>query len=252
MFLGKSDYDIGVNTFSPEGRLFQVEYAIEAIKLGSTGIGIRTNDGVVLAVEKRVNSPLLVPSSIEKIMEIDVHMGCCMSGLTADARTLIDRARIEAQNHRFNFEEPMLIKSCTQAVSDLALKFGEDRNGNEDVMSRPFGVALLIAGVDDYGPALYHCDPSGTFFEFKAKAVGAASEGAQATLQEKYRADLTLDEAQVIALTTLKQVMEDEIQSSNVEIALVDVVTKRFRIFAKDELERLIDIVKKNEAEHAA
>jgi 20S proteasome subunit alpha 5 len=97
MFLTRSEYDRGVNTFSPEGRLFQVEYAIEAIKLGSTAVGIQTAEGVVLAVEKRLTSPLLEPSSIEKIVEVDTHLGAAMSGLTADARTLVEHARVETQ-----------------------------------------------------------------------------------------------------------------------------------------------------------
>ena len=105
MYLTRSEYDRGVNTFSPEGRLFQVEYAIEAIKLGSTAVGISTKTGVVLAVEKRLSSPLLEPDSVEKIMEIDTHVGAAMSGLVADARTLVDHARVEAQNHRFTYDE---------------------------------------------------------------------------------------------------------------------------------------------------
>lgn len=162
MFLTRSEYDRGVNTFSPEGRLFQVEYAIEAIKLGSTAVGIQTSEGVVLAVEKRVTSPLLDPSSIEKIMELDSHIGCAMSGLTADARTLVDKARVETQNHRFTYDEAMTVESCTQAICDYALQFGEEGAP----MSRPFGVALLVAGVDEYGPSLYHTDPSGTFVRY--------------------------------------------------------------------------------------
>ena len=109
----------------------------------------------MLGVEKRVTSILLESSSIEKIVEIDSHIGCAMSGLTADARTMIDHARVEAQNHRFTYDEPLRVESCTQAVCDLALRFGEgDDDENEKVMSRPFGVALLIAGVDDDGPQL--------------------------------------------------------------------------------------------------
>jgi hypothetical protein len=111
---------------------------------------------VVLGVEKRVTSILLESSSIEKIVEIDSHIGCAMSGLTADARTMIDHARVESQNHRFTYDEPLRVESCTQAVCDLALRFGEgDDDENERVMSRPFGVALLVAGVDDDGPQLY-------------------------------------------------------------------------------------------------
>ena len=112
MFLTRSEYDRGVNTFSPEGRLFQVEYAIEAIKLGSTALGIRTDQGVVLAVEKRVTSCLMEPSSLEKITQLDGHVACAFSGLTADARMLVDKARIESQNHWFAYNEPM--KVCTR------------------------------------------------------------------------------------------------------------------------------------------
>lgn len=134
MFLTRSEYDRGVNTFSPEGRLFQVEYAIEAIKLGSTTIGIATKEGVVLGVEKRVQSKLLEATSIEKIMEIDTHLGCAMSGLTADARTMIEHARVTSQNHAFTYDEEIKVSSVTQAVCDLALRFGESTEDDEAMM----------------------------------------------------------------------------------------------------------------------
>jgi 20S proteasome subunit alpha 5 len=120
MYLTRSEYDRGVNTFSPEGRLFQVEYAIEAIKLGSTAIGLQTKHGSVLAVEKRLTSTLLEPGSVEKIAEIDVHIGAAMSGLVADARTLVDHARVEAQNHRFTYDEPIGVEALTQGESPVA------------------------------------------------------------------------------------------------------------------------------------
>lgn len=122
--------------------------------MGSTTVGIRTPEGVVLAVEKRVQSPLLESNSIEKIMEIDSHLGCAMSGLTADARTMIDHARVTAQNHSFTYDEKIKVESVTQAVCDLALRFGESVHDEEAMMSRPFGVALLIAGIDELGPQL--------------------------------------------------------------------------------------------------
>ncbi|KAK0489811.1 proteasome subunit alpha type 5 [Armillaria luteobubalina] len=175
MFLTRSEYDRGVNTFSPEGRLFQVEYAIEAIKLGSTTIGVRTPEGVVLGVEQRVQSPLLEASSIEKIMEIDQHVGCAMSGLTADARTMIDHAQVTSQNHAFTYDE----KSVTQAV-----------------------VALLVPGYDELGPQLYHTDP-----RYEAKAIGSGSEAAQSELQDKWHKQMTLWEVRTLTLKALKQVM---------------------------------------------
>jgi len=175
-------------------------------------------------------------------MEVDSHIGCAMSGLTADARTLIEHARVETQGHRFNFDEPMSVEACTQAICDLALRFGEDRKkGGEEQMSRPFCVALLVAGVDENGALLYHTDPSGTFTQFDAKAIGAASEGAQTALQEKYNKSMTLQEAETLALSVLKQVMEEKINSKNVEIAAVTTATKQFRIYSTEELEAIIN-----------
>ncbi|KAJ1667517.1 proteasome component pup2 [Coemansia sp. RSA 1813] len=239
MFLTRSEYDRGVNTFSPEGRLFQVEYAIEAIKLGSTAIGIRTTDGVILAVEKRITSPLLVADSIEKILEIDGHVACAMSGLTADSRTMIEYARVEAQNHTFSYDEVIPVESVTQAVCDLALRFGEGADGQESTMSRPFGVSLLIAGVDERGPQLYHTDPSGTFLHYEAKAIGAGSEGAQSELQEQYHRDIALADAEVLALKVLKQVMEEKLSNTNVQLAKVT-EESGYHIYSKDELQEVI------------
>ncbi|KAJ3016870.1 proteasome component pup2 [Thoreauomyces humboldtii] len=245
MFLTRSEYDRGVNTFSPEGRLFQVEYAIEAIKQGSTAVGIQTSEGVVLAVEKRATSTLLEPSSIEKIMEIDAHLGCAMSGLTADSRTMIDHARVEAQNHWFTYNERIKVESVTQAVCDLALRFGESANSEEALMSRPFGVALLIAGIDEKGPQLFHTDPSGTFMRYDAKAIGSGSEGAQGELQEQYHKSLTLEEAKVLSLKVLKQVMEEKLNSINVQIAVVTPITGPqqggFRTLTEPECQAVID-----------
>ncbi|KDE08879.1 proteasome subunit alpha type-5 [Microbotryum lychnidis-dioicae p1A1 Lamole] len=240
MFSSKSDYSRNVNTFSPEGRLFQVEYAIEAIKLGSTTVGIQTAHGVVLAVEKRTQSALLDSDSVEKIMEIDAHIGCAMSGLTADARTMVEHARVTAQNHSFTYDEPIKVESITQTICDLALRFGEGADEEEATMSRPFGVALLIAGVDQHGPQLYHADPSGTFMRYDAKAIGSGSEGAQNELQDSYNKSLTLEEARSLALKILKQVMEEKLDHSNVQLAQV-LPEKGFQILDEAELKPIIE-----------
>jgi len=242
----RSEYDRGVNTFSPEGRLFQVEYAIEAIKLGSTAVGLQTPHGVVLACEKRLTSTLLEPSSVEKIMEIDSHIGCAMSGLVADARTMVEHARVETQYHRFTYNEPMTVESCTQAVCDLALQFGEGDDEEESSgMSRPFGVALLVAGIDENGPSLYHTDPSGTFVRYAAKAIGAGQESAQTTLQDEYHKSMTLEEAETLALTVLKQVMEDKMTSTNIEVASITIEKPIFNVYKKKEVEKIMDRINK-------
>merc|ERR1711991_322694 len=246
MYLTRSEYDRDVNTFSREGRLFQVEYAIQAIKLGSTAVGVRSSEGVVLAVEKRVTSPLMEVASIEKILEVDSHIGAAMSGLIADARTLVDHARVEAQAHKFTYDEPISVESVTQAVCDLSLKFGEDRGKGqkESLMSRPFGVALLLAGIDETGPHLYHTDPSGTFSEWTAKAIGAGDQGAQTMLQEQWSRGISLVDAETLALSTLKEVMEEKITDNNVEIASItygpDGKTGQFRVYSKEQLADIV------------
>lgn len=239
MFLTRSEYDRGVNTFSPEGRLFQVEYAIEAIKLGSTVIGICTKEGVVLAAEKRITSPLMVPSTVEKIVEVDKHIGCATSGLMADARTLIERARVECQSHWFNYNEKMSIESCAQAVSALAIQFGDSDSGGS-AMSRPFGVAILFAGVDNGEPQLWHMDPSGTYIRYGAKAIGSGSEGAQQNLQDNFTQEMTIKDAINLSLTTLKQVMEEKLSSTNVEVMTMT-PEGLYRMFTKAEVEEIIN-----------
>lgn len=249
MFLTRSEYDRGVSTFSPEGRLFQVEYSLEAIKLGSTAIGISTSEGVILAVEKRVTSPLLESDSVEKIMEVETHVGCAMSGLTADARSLIDHARVTAVQHDLYYHEPVGVETLTQSICDLALRFGEGASGEKRLMSRPFGVALLVAGYDEEkGPQLYHAEPSGTFYRYDAKAIGSGSEGAQAELQNEYHKSLTLKEAEVLALKVLKQVMEEKLDNQNAQMASV---TKDggFRIYSDAELQDIITKLKEQEKE---
>jgi len=194
-----------------------------------------------------------------------------MSGLQADARSMIEHARVESQNHAFNYAEPLRVESCTQAICDLALRFGEGAEGEESIMSRPFGVALLIAGYDEDGPSLYvtpshlpimsspttspalalelglktnnthsyHAEPSGTFYRYDAKAIGSGSEGAQAELQNEFHKSLTLPEAEVLTLKTLKQVMEEKLDSKNVQLASVT-KDKGFRIYTDEEMAEVV------------
>lgn len=166
-------------------------------------------------------SKLMESESVEKIIKLDEHIAGAMSGFVADARTMIDFARVEAQNHWFTYDERMKTSSIAQAICGLALRFGESGDGEGQQMSRPLGVALLVAGVDEDGPQLYHVDPSGTCTRYYAKAIGAGSEGAQGELQEHYYKDITLQEAQLLAVRILKRVMEEKIDTKNLQLALI-------------------------------
>jgi 20S proteasome subunit alpha 5 len=165
-----------------------------------------------------------------------------MSGLTADARTMIDHARVTAQNHSFTYDEKIKVESVAQAVCDLALRFGESVHDEEAMMSRPFGVALLIAGIDELGPQLYHTDPSGTSIRYDAKAIGSGSEAAQSELQDKWHKQMTLQEAQILTLRVLKQVMEEKLDQHNVQVAQVT-AEKGFEILDETNLKTVIELM---------
>merc|ERR1712060_52807 len=167
--------------------------------------------------------------------------GCAMSGLTSDARTLVDHARVEAQAHWFTYNERMPVESCVNAVADMALDFSDSDKNKKKVMSRPFGVALLVAGWDDVdGPVLFNTDPSGTFTKYSACSIGSAQEGATSMLQEQYNQDMTIKEGETLALTVLRQVMEEKITKDNIEVGVITAETKKFRQFSSQELEDVI------------
>lgn len=211
--------------------------------MGSTAIGIKTNEGVVLAVEKKLPSILIDPTSVEKLMEIDSHIGCATSGIAGDAKNLVDHARVECANHHFNYNEKLGVEAVTQSVSDLAINFGEGGKKDKDRprMSRPFGVSLLVAGIDENGPQLFQTDPSGTYLKWQARAIGSAAEGAQAYIQESYKPDMSLKEAEQMALQTLKNVMEEKIHKHNVEVATISTADKRFVIHSFDHVAEIIE-----------
>lgn len=240
MYQTKSEYDHGVNTFSPDGRIFQIEYASEAIKLGSTSLGLQTADGVILAAEKRVSSSLIDASSICKIQEIDSHIASVMSGMVADAKILIEHARVESQWHRFTYNEPMPVESCTLSTCDLSLRFG-DGSQRKRGLSRPFGVSLLIAGVDDKGPQLWQTDPAGTYTRYDAMAIGAGAEASQAVLMEQYHKSISLEEGEKLLVSILKQVMEDPLSKTNIELCTVRRDTKKIKIYNATEIQAVID-----------
>lgn len=153
-------------------------------------------------------------------------------------RTLIDRARVECQSHWFVYNERMSVESCAQAVSSLAIQFGDSADGGS-AMSRPFGVAILFAGVESGDPQLWHMDPSGTYTRYDAKAIGSGSEGAQQNLQDHFTANMTIQEAVNLSLRTLKQVMEEKLNSTNVEVMIMT-PSKLFQMYTKEEVEKII------------
>ncbi|MHA1145887.1 MAG: archaeal proteasome endopeptidase complex subunit alpha [Candidatus Helarchaeota archaeon] len=228
-------YDRAITIFSPDGRLFQVEYAIEAVRKGTTAIGICASDGVALVVEKRV-LPLQDSTTIEKIFKLDDHVGAAISGLTADARVLIDHARIQAQINRLTYDEPIDTQALTKKIADLLQMYCQHAG------VRPFGVSLLIAGVDSDGlPRLFMTDPSGAYWGYLSQAIGQNAETVREKLEKEYKKGLSLDEAILLALSALKEVIESNLEAKNVEIAWIKTDDKQYRELEPEELQKYID-----------
>jgi proteasome alpha subunit len=227
-------YDRGITIFSPDGRLYQVEYAREAVKRGTASIGVRTEGGVVIAADKRSRSPLMEPTSVEKIHKADDHVGIASAGHVADARQLIDFARQQAQVNRLRYGEAIGIETLTKNVTDHIQQYTQVGG------ARPFGVALLIGGIQDGEPRLYETDPSGTPYEWKAVSIGADRGELTDYLEEHYQADADLEGGVELALRALASVNDDELAPEGVGVATIDAETASFIELEDDEIEEYL------------
>ncbi|WP_436910706.1 archaeal proteasome endopeptidase complex subunit alpha [Halosimplex marinum] len=228
-------YDRGITIFSPDGRLYQVEYAREAVKRGTASIGVRTADGVVLAVDKRIRSPLMERSSVEKIHKADDHIGIASAGHVADARQLIDFARRQAQVNQLRYGEPIGVETLTKSVTDHIQQYTQVGG------ARPFGVALIIGGIANGEPRLYETDPSGTPYEWKALAVGADRGDIREYLEDNYDEEMDLDGGVGLALEALASVNDGELSPEGIGIATISVDDETFTEMSDAEKESHLD-----------
>ena len=230
---GQMAYDRAITVFSPDGRLFQVEYARVAVTRGTTTIGIKFKDGVVLIADKRLSSKLIEADSVEKIYEIDEHIGVSTSGLVADARVIIDYARILAQINRVTYDEPILVEALAKKICDYKQQYTQYGG------VRPFGIALLIAGVDSTGPQLFETDPSGALFAYKATSIGAGKDAVMDLLEEEYKEGMSKEKAIALGLRALQKSNEEPLNPQSVEIGIVE-KGKRFRKLSEKEVNEKI------------
>lgn len=226
-------YDRAITVFSPDGRLFQVEYAKEAVKRGATAIGIVAKDSVALIAHKSTYSKLIVPDSLKKVFDIDSHIAFTASGLIADARKLVDTGRMEAQKHRLIYNEPAPVESIAREICDL-MQIYTQYGG-----IRPFGVSLLIAGYDDK-PRLYEAEPSGAMTGFKADSIGSGKKEVDEIIEKGYKENMSLGDAIALALGALKKTSEDKLQPENVEISYIDGTNKKFVAMSEKEIAKYL------------
>ena len=206
-------YDRTIVVFSPDGRLLQVEYARQAVKRGNTVVGLVTGEGVVLGATKS-SAPLGVSATPKKIFEIDNHIGAVSSGLLADARNLIEAARVKSQVNTLTYGEPISVSSITKFIAD------QKHMVTQYAGVRPYGVGLLIGGFDNVGPALFETDPSGTMIEWKAQAIGKGAEKAKKVLKQAYREGMPLKDGIKLVLKALKA-GEKEATRESIELATI-------------------------------
>jgi proteasome endopeptidase complex, archaeal, alpha subunit len=223
-------YDRAITVFSPDGRLYQVEYAREAVKRGTTAVGIKCAEGLVLIVDKRVSSRLLEASSIEKIFKIDEHIGVASSGLVGDARSLVDRARIESQINRVTYDEKIDVEALAKKLCDHMQTYTQFGG------ARPYGTALLIAGISDGEMRLFETDPSGTLLEYKATGIGIGRNAVMKVFEEEYNYEASLKDTILLGIKALHDATEGKFDVNTVEIGLIETKTPVFRKMSKEEV----------------
>jgi proteasome alpha subunit len=215
---GQMAYDRAITVFSPDGRLFQVEYAREAVRRGATTAGVVYTGGVALIADRRIPNPKLAEAaSLEKIHQIDENIACATAGLVADARVLVDYARLAAQVNRVTYSEPMSVELLVRRICDYKQQYTQFGG------VRPFGTALLVGGYDDSGVRLFETEPSGSLTSFKAASTGGNKGPVMDLFEQKYRPGLDRDAAILLALEGLRAGLDEGGTLTQVEVCTVDV-----------------------------
>lgn len=226
-------YDRASSTFSPDGLLLQVEYAEKAVKLGATTLAITTKEGIVYIGDRKIKSKLLLKDSFKKIFEIDEHIIITGSGVMSDGRRLIEQAQVMAQEHKVKFENPIDIISLVKDIANIQQYYSQAGG------LRPFGVSLLIGGIEDEIPSLYLTTPSGIYMKFLARATGNLSDKINEILEEKYSQKLSNKDAIKLGLEAFKEVLNDEFNLERFDIAQID-LKENFKRYEESEISNLI------------
>jgi len=234
--MGESAYSFSLTTFSPSGKLVQIEYALNAVNSGATSLGIKASNGVVLATEKKLRSSLIDETTVQKISLLTPNVGVAYSGMGPDSRLLVRKSRKNAQAYYRIYKESIPVPQLCRETAAVMQEFTQSGG------VRPFGVSLMMAGYDDNGPQLYQIDPSGTYFAWKASAIGKNMVNAKTFLEKRYSDEMELEDAIHTALLTLKEGFEGQISGSNIEVAVIG-DDRKFRVLTPSEVSDYLEEV---------
>ncbi len=212
MLPAQQGYDRAITVFSPDGRLYQVEYAIETVRRGTIAIGVKCKDGIVIAVEEK-SKKLQISNIAQKIFQIDDHVGIAAAGYIPDARSQVDNARFFSQSNKMIYDEPVEVETIAKHLADQCQQYTQYAG------VRPYGVALILGGVVNDKPELFLTDPSGTFISYEAIAIGSGSDEVTDFLEKTYKEDLTIDEASILAAAGIHLSSEDKDERSHIRMA---------------------------------
>ncbi len=222
-------YDRAATMFAPDGHILQVEYAEKTIKLGSSSIGLVCKDGVIIVSDRRQKDKLVVEDSANKIYEIDDHIMGVAAGIVSDARVLIDKARVSAQQHRVTYDSEPNTESIVKEISDIKQQFTQYGG------ARPFGIAVMVAGFNGK-PQLYTTDVTGNYLQYFANAIGEKDDKIKEKLREKYKKDLTMKQGIKLALDIFKEIQGDDFDIKRFDAGLIG-EDKKIQKLSGSELE---------------
>ena len=222
-------YDRAATMFSPEGHLLHVEYAEKTVKLGSNSVGLVCKDGVIFVADKRIRDNLIAPESAVKVFEVDDHVMATAAGIASDARVLIDRARLLAQQHKVSYGTPVDPISVIQMIADNKQAYTQYGG------SRPYGVSIMIAGVSKNRPHLYTSDITGNFFAYRANSIGENDEQIKEELRKGFKDDMTMDEGVKFVIKIFKEILGKNFEVSRFDVGMISLKEgKLVRVHGED------------------
>jgi len=226
-------YDRAITVFSPDGRLYQVEYAIETVKRGTIALGIKTKYVNIFAADEKPRKFQVVEES-QKLCKVDQHIGIAAAGYIPDARCQVTDARFFSQSSKIVYDESVSVETVTKHIADQCQQYTQYAG------ARPIGVALIIGGVDQNGNSLFLTDPSGTYIPYNAVAIGADSDRVTEFLKKYYKPEMTLEESKMLAISSINMVSNDAKGSEHIKISQIKSDTKQFEIIDKNQITKLL------------